>query len=421
LERKLQTELAELRPSLLTLLPALVRANSENPPGDTRTVMTVVEKFLRERGLDYRLHEPIASRINLVAELGSGRPGLILCGHTDTVPAGDARGWSVPAHSGALAAGKVYGRGTADMKGGVAAMLLAYVCLRQVESALARTTLLLVCDEETGGRHGAAWATQTRVVSGDAVLVGEPTNTKRSGHLVVAGERGALWTRLRFQGVASHGSLPMLGRNAVSRAVQVLSRLRHPILWRASVPHPAKPLIREAKRWLVAEHKRDAATVGKAMDHYTVNVGPFVGGVKTNMVPESATVELDFRVPLGGHRDRLAAFLSEFAPDATVEVTNDVGPSFTPPGHPFPSLVRRVVRDVLAEPGPAVCAPYTTDAHFFRTGLSSPAVALGPGLVDRIHGYDEWVDLNDVFQMSRAYAVTALRWSLQSGPAGEIG
>ncbi|MCP8320483.1 MAG: M20 family metallopeptidase, partial [archaeon] len=222
---KLSDEIESLKGDLLKLSSSLIRARSENPPGDTSEVANVAEDHLKAIGLSTRRIEPIKGHVNVISEIGRGDYGLILCGHTDTVPIGDVNRWSFDPFSGEVVEGHILGRGATDMKGGVASILTAVKALIKYEERLnKKITIALFCDEETGGQYGALWIVKNQLIKGKAMIIGECSNYHKLGHAIISGERGVLWLKLRFDGIPHHGSRPMLGDNAIMHAVKALSK-----------------------------------------------------------------------------------------------------------------------------------------------------------------------------------------------------
>src|ERR1700716_2677442 len=165
------------------LLQEFVRKPTPNPPGDTRAGTAHLASFLAARGLEHRLIAPLPDAPNLVAQFDAARPGrhLVLNGHIDVFPAGDAGRWKHDPWSGAIEDGRLYGRGVADMKCGTTSSVITYALLHRHRDRLAgRLSLTCVSDEETGGRWGAGYlfAHHPEYVRGDCCLNGEPSSAR---------------------------------------------------------------------------------------------------------------------------------------------------------------------------------------------------------------------------------------------------
>lgn len=408
---KLSDEVEASKGELLKLASSLIRAKSENPPGDTSEAANVAEDYLRAIGLGTKRFEPTTGHVNLIAELGSRKDyGLILCGHIDTVPIGDMNRWSFDPFSGEVVEGRILGRGATDMKGGVASVLTAVKALIKHEQGLKdRITVALFCDEETGGQYGARWVLENRLIRGKAMIIGEYSNHHKLGHTIVSGEKGTLWSKLKFVGFSHHGSRPMLGDNAIMHAVRAFKKLKSPILSKVKAPYEAIELVKLGKRALIMNYGNTSSLKPHySMDHYTLNVGVIKGGVKANIVADSCEVELDLRIPIGGSRAEAEGIMRNLAAGGKIEYTNYAPPSFTPPGSSLIKTLRKASQNIFKESTPAICTSATTDAHHFRSSLNIPVVSYGPGYEEALHVDNESVDVIDVLGCAKVYAQTAM-------------
>lgn len=407
---KISSEVESLKGDLLNIASSLIKAKSENPPGDTSNVADIIEDHLKFIGLSPRRIEPTQGHVNIMASIGNGDYGLILCGHMDTVPIGDLSKWSFYPFSGEITGGCILGRGATDMKGGVASIITAIKALIKYEKILnEKIVIALFCDEETGGHYGARWIVQNRLIKGKNMIIGEPSNYHKLGHVIIAGERGALWSKLRFDGFPHHGSRPMLGDNAIMHVVKSLSKLKSPILSKVRTPYEAIELVRWGKRILIEEYKdKKNLKPQYAMDHYTLNIGVIKGGIKANIVADSCEVELDLRIPIGGSKEEAEKIIQSLAEECKIEYINYAPPSFTPPKSSIIKVLRKASQYIFKEKTPAICIAATTDAHYFRSALGIPVVSYGPGYEDLCHAYDEKVDVIDLLGCAKVYTETAI-------------
>ena len=394
---------------LTKLCCKLVQAGGENPPGNVSEVADVVEHFLEEEGILHERFEPIKGHANVLAMVGKGTPTLILCGHIDVVPAGNPKRWVVPPYSGEIREGKILGRGATDMKGGIAAMLMAAAILKDFENDFSGNAVFAsVCDEEAMGLAGAPWLLENRKLSGNACLITEPTGYLKGGYTIVAGERGVCWLKITAFGKPSHGSLPMLGENAILRLTDFLPKLRMLEDSAVKVPDDAKALIRGGKAMLAGvaeEHGVLAKSLARTLDHYTVNLGMISGGTKVNVVPEKCEAEFDIRVPVGGNPDGVKEFIRSLLPENfECQIVNREMPSYTPASDPLIKTIQKDGGKVFGYRVPATFMAATSDAHRFREILGVPTVAFGPGYTEVAHAYNEFVYVIDVVKMAEVYA-----------------
>ena len=415
-KERAQRFIDERREEILQLCSDMVRIPSENPPGDMGEMASFLRGFLKDRGFAVEAYEPERGRINLVARIGSGEPTLILNGHMDVVPAGDRERWDFPPYCGELREGKILGRGATDMKGGLASLLAAFVAVSQVAGDLPGTLVLtLVPDEETGGEYGSRWLVETGKVRGEACLIGEPTSMAGS----FVGEKGICWLRLSARGVPAHGSLPMLGENAIEKLAAAFSVLHTIEREEVEVPEGVREIIEHSKalyrrmlaeRGLADEAKLEA--VAGALDHSTVNIGVIRGGSKVNIVPESCSADVDIRVPAGTTpaevRDRVVELLRERGlTDIECELVLESSPNYTLPGERIYALLSRNAKDILGIDLRPLFVTGATDGRFFRlSGI--PAINYGPGELALAHAYNEFVRAEDVINAAKVIAGTIL-------------
>ena len=224
--------------TLVDLCRSPVRIDSIYPPGDTTAVVEAIEAVLdATAGIEHRRVVGRAPAVNLVARTRGAGPGrrLVLNGHLDTFPIGEAR-WSHPPLGADLEDGRIYGRGACDMKAGVAALVLAFVTLAEFRDAWrGELVLTLVGDEETGGRWGTQYLlANVEEAVGDAMLNAD-TGSPR---VVRVGEKGNVWVELEATGAANRAAHVHLGRNAVDAlgAVRALAALASSLPRRWSAP-----------------------------------------------------------------------------------------------------------------------------------------------------------------------------------------
>ncbi len=396
----------------------LIRVPSVNPPGDAyRECAELLGVRLEADGFETEYiqgpgSDPRRPKINVLGlrRGRSARPALHLNGHIDVVPPGD--GWTVDPFGGEIRDGWLYGRGSADMKAGIAAAVFAAEAVRRSGVSL-RGTLEIsgTVDEESGGHAGVAHLTQIgRVTSRttDYVIIPEPFSPTR----ICIGHRGVLWFRIVARGRIAHGSMPFLGVSAIDAAAEVALGLR------------------EAIGDLVTE----LPVVPEGARRPTINMNSIVGG----QVIEG----LDSSAALDGHGQGLPSpcvadqcelvvdrrYLLEEGPDAVraevrgvldavearrpgiqfeVEELLSVLPTHTPDDC---TLVESLVRSIEATTGTAadlVASPGTYDhKHFQRIGGIGQCVAYGPGELEQAHQPDERCALSDITRTTQALALT---------------
>jgi succinyl-diaminopimelate desuccinylase len=367
--------------SLIDLTSSLVAVGTPNPPGNEAAVAGILRDALARWSPSWTEVEPAPGRLSLIARLGAPgrRPTLIVNGHTDVVPVVPER-WARDPFSPTVVDGRLYGRGSADMKGGVAAAICA---LATLESAGSRPSCDLVfqfvADEERGGALGTRVLMESGMLVGDACLVPEPTSLA-----VCVAERGLLQGEILVKGRPGHGSRPREGVSAIEHAAQIVLALHA-----ADFGDPEHSLL------------------GRP----TANIGMVQGGTALNIVAEQARVGFDRRLLPGatmddgvaGLRERIqAAGLDDV--DYEIEVDDYGEGSEMSADHPFAELVRKCVTVATGRRPATIGMTFTTDARFLRNQGGIPAVVCGPGDVAQAHGIDEWVEVSQLVQATVAYA-----------------
>ena len=395
---------------LVELCRSLVRIDSTNPPGDTTAMVEAIEAVLDGRpGIEHRRVVGKAPAVNLVARVRGAGPGrrLVLNGHLDTFPIGDAR-WEHDPLGGDLVDGRIYGRGACDMKAGVAALVLAFVTLAEIREAWSgELVLTLVGDEETGGRWGTQYLlANVEEAVGDAMLNAD-TGSPR---VVRIGEKGNVWVELEATGVANHAAHVHLGRNAVDALVDALGAVRGLEGLTPSLPEAVERTIAEAKAVSEAESGEGEA---ETLRRITVNTGRIEGGTGVNTIPDRARALCDIRIPPGVTVDRVRAELAAAIgprPDVMWRILACTEPSWTEPGDDVVRAVRENAAAVTARDVVVNLRAGFSDARFWRhAGVPSAVYGVG---ARRMGGVDEHAmveDLNTVFAVHAFAAFDYLR------------
>jgi len=226
------------------LTAELIRIPSENPPGDMHEIATIIYDYLKKIGLATERLESNPGMLNVIGKLEAGDgPTLVLNGHMDVVPAGELDRWSWDPFGGQLQNGYILGRGASDMKGGLAALLVALSKITSIPDLKGNILFMAVPDEETGGNFGTRFLLEKGYI-GDASLIAEP-----SGQNPTIGQKGNLWINAIARGVSAHGSLsPLVGENAIRKMNAVIETIYS--MWDEEWPLPdsAQELIENTQR-----------------------------------------------------------------------------------------------------------------------------------------------------------------------------
>ena len=411
---RLAARVRESRDRLVEITRALVRVPSGNPPGDTDAVAKAAATLLSADGIDVEVVPSQPPIVNVIARVRASRPGrrLVYNGHLDTYPVGDAAQWSVEPLAAIVKDGRLYGRGAVDMKGGIAASILATLLLAEIRDAWAgEVVVTLAGDEETMGPLGTQFLLERfPEASGDVMITGDAG----SPDVIRFGEKGMIWLDLEAEGKAAHGAHVHLGVNAIERLMAALADLLR--LRDLPAPLPAE----------VAQAIEAAAPVSEAISgkgesdtlrRLTVNCGVFQGGTLRNIMPAAARATLDLRLPAGltvaEIEGRLGAILARH-PGVRSRIGRRFEPLWSDPGHEIVAHLQRAGREALGRTPVVNYRVGGSDARLYRQ-RNVPAYVCG--LTPHNMGApDEYVDLDELHAVATMHALAGFDY-LAGAPA----
>jgi succinyl-diaminopimelate desuccinylase len=367
--------------NVLDLTRELLRFNTINPPGEEQACARHLGRLLEQGGFRVEEHEFKPGRTSLVARLGNAGTTSPICftGHIDTVPLGGAP-WTRDAFAGETAGGRLYGRGSTDMKSGVAAFVVAVLAAAPRLASSPGVVLVVTAGEETACEGARHLARTGALPNAGAIVVAEPT-----GNTACVGHKGALWLEARTTGVTAHGSMPERGVNAVykaARAVLMLEKYEF-----GAAPHPV-------------------------LGRPTLNVGNVHGGLNVNSVPDTAVIGIDIRtIPSVKHPVLQAHLASHLGPDVALSAVADAEGVWTDPTHPWVQQVTEVAERIAGVSRDVRAAPYFTDASALTPAMGdAPTVIIGPGETGLAHQTDEYCLVERLEQSVEIYAELIRRW-----------
>ena len=368
-------------PDPVALTRDLLRFDTINPPGQERECARHAGALLEGWGFSVDYHEYAEARTSVVARAGGSesKPPLCLTGHIDTVALGVSR-WTRDPFAGETDGDRLYGRGSSDMKAGVAAILLAARSLAKKLPGTAGVVVVLTAGEE-GGCIGSQHLAHTRLLGhAGAMVVGEPTS-----NYPLVGHKGSLKFHAKFRGVSAHGSMPELGVNAIYKAAKAVSKLEGFDF--AVKPHPV-------------------------MGGPTMNVGTFEGGQGVNMVPDEASIGVDVRTVAGmDHKALLSRLKDLLGKEAELDIISDMDAVWTEPDRAWVQRVFDICGGVLGARPTAKTASYNTDAgNLLKVYAGAPAVVLGPGEPELAHQTDEYVRMERIRESVAIYEAIIRDW-----------
>jgi succinyl-diaminopimelate desuccinylase len=360
----------------------LLAFNTINPPGMERACARHLGALLEGAGFRVEYHEFAETRTSLIATLGGNQARAPICftGHIDTVPLG-ASPWTRDAFAGETDGDRLYGRGSTDMKAGIAAFVAAAVELAPRLRSGPGLVLVITAGEEIGCEGARFLADRKLLDRAGAIVVAEPT-----ANYPYVGHKGLAWFEIETRGVTAHGSMPEVGDNAIVKMAKVIGDLEHFHFPLESHPVMGKP---------------------------TLNVGTIEGGLNTNSVPDRARITLDTRtVPGIDHAHLCRSLESLLAPrGAAVRKIVDVPALFTDSADEWVQQVFEACTPFLdARPTPRTIT-FSTDGADLKRGFGGPpAVILGPGEPTLAHQTDEWCSINRLEQSVDLFRTLMRRW-----------
>ncbi|CAM3442370.1 peptidase M20 [Rouxiella silvae] len=354
--------------SVIELTQKLLAFDTINPPGNEEDCLLWLCDYLKIQGFEVSKHPFGVRRMNLIARIkgrSSGAP-LAFSGHLDTVPLGSTP-WQYAPFGGDIVDGKIFGRGSSDMKAAVAAFIVACINQREAIRAGCGVVLLLTGGEETGcdGARALIGDPSVDLPRPAAVIVGEAT-----ANYPIIGHKGALWLRCETQGKTAHGAMPELGINAIYLAADAIGKIRS---FEIGPPHPL-------------------------MKKPTLNVGTVRGGLNINSVPDHASFDVDLRTDPSVVHPALINRLQNHLSDAvTITALVDLPAVLTDSLHPWIKRVIDACQPLHAEPITPRIVPYFTDAAVLLNAVGNPpCVILGPGEPNMAHQTDEYCDVQSL-------------------------
>jgi acetylornithine deacetylase/succinyl-diaminopimelate desuccinylase family protein len=349
----------------IELLQRLVRINSENPPGNEKEIAFFIKDFLEDLKIKTELIEFDENRFNLIASIGKGN-GLMLNGHMDTVPVGKVEEWRFNPF-GEIVNGRVYGRGTVDMKGGLASILTAVKNLVKSGFTFKRKLLLVFVGDEEVALRGSKFLMDKRKDLFSNIkygVIAEPTKMT-----ITRAQKGIVDMKIKFKGKAAHGSRPEQGDNAIYKACNVIQEIRK--------------LIERLK-------KKKNPTLGSG----TINVGTICGGTKVNIVPDYCEIEIDRRI-IPGETPKLARkqiqnILKKLKIRAKVEIVVSRLPLEIPEDSELITLLKKITgKGTRGESG------YTESELYYRE-CGIECVTCGPGNMNLSHKANECIKIKEL-------------------------
>ncbi|WP_163529870.1 ArgE/DapE family deacylase [Halobacillus ihumii] len=374
-----------------SFLKDIIQIKSVNPPGNETEVAEKLQKLFDEYDIETELVEYDDNRANLIARLKGEEDGPVLglTGHMDVVPTGEIE-WEHDPFGAEEVDGKIYGRGTCDMKSGLAACVLAMVSLKEEGLPKKGEITLLATVGEEAGAVGARQLTEKGYAEPlDALIVAEPTQN----HIKIA-HKGALWPQIITHGKTAHGSMPDMGTNAVAHMNEIIHRM-------------------------LGEEFELTYEEDDLLGGSTFSINVFNGGSNTNVVPDQCFVNIDIRtVPSQDHKqiidqiDQIIQSAKGTYPDlkSEIRILNDQTPVKTSSEDPFVKLVQDTAESSGGSTTLGGITGYTDSSQFTHADKEFPVIVLGPGDTSVAHQPDEYVEVDEYLNSIQLYKEIAKKF-----------
>ena len=402
-QSKFRQRVEDKRDELISLTQDLVKIPTVNPPGEFYSdCVEYLNKRFKSKGFNTQIIRATGTpgdtdkypRQNIVANISNGEgPCVHFNSHIDVVAVGS--GWTQPPFEGKVVGDKIYGRGSCDMKGGLAASIIAVESYLELNPNFTGSIELSgTADEETGGYGGVGYLAEKGILAKpriDHVIIPEPLNKDR----ICLGHRGVWWAEIETLGKIAHGSMPFDGDSAIRHMHALLDRFEKELY----------PILKSKKT--------DMPVVPDGAKESTLNINSIHGGeseefdgLPSPLVADSCRIIIDRRFLIEEKLEDVKQEVSSILEDLTTDREGflfklrdlfEVIPSLTPEEAPVVQAVKRAVNEVMGSPPEMVVSPGTYDQkHIDRIGKLEDCIAYGPGILTLAHQADEYVNISDM-------------------------
>ncbi len=377
----------------LQLTRELLHYNTINPPGMERDCARHLGKLLEAAGFTVSYHEFAEARTSVIATIGGrqDKPPICFTGHIDIVPLG-AAAWSHDPFAGETDGDRVFGRGSTDMKSGIAASVVAAIKLAPHLQDKPGVTLVLTASEEVGCEGAKFLANEKLLDRAGAIIVAEPTS-----NYPYVGHKGLIWVEIETKGKTAHASMPEQGDNAILKMGKIVSELEH------------------------FDWKHQCGTdCHHVMGKPTMNIATIHGGLNTNSVPDSVKMTVDMRTVPGIDHVHLCHSLQHLIGDlGTLRKIVETPPLYSEPDEWIESVFEAAApfSDTKATAADPKTIMFSTDGADLKRGYvengcgAVPTIILGPGQPELAHQTDEWCSIKRLDESVEIFERIMREWN----------
>ncbi|WAG68001.1 ArgE/DapE family deacylase [Clostridium estertheticum] len=375
----------------MDFLKDLLRINSSNPPGNEILVAMAIAKQLRESGIESKIQSVGDNRANLVARIkGTGnKKSLVFCGHMDTVSVGEIP-WEHEPFGAEEIDGRIYGRGSSDMKGGLAALIMAMIEVSKSGITLDGDLVFAA----TAGEEVDCIGANTMVADGSLNDAGAMVIAEPSGGEIFVTHKGALWLEVISYGKTAHGSMPEHGINAIDNMNYFINTLHDKFKFK---------------------YREDSLLGGP-----TLNIATISGGVQVNVVPDMCKMQIDIRTVPGQNHQEILSDIKELLAEIEssskakfdIKVFNDKVALKNKSDDQFIKLALDTATELFGSEYKGKGVNYCTDASIFVPSFDNnlSVIICGPGEETQAHKPNEYVKISKYIDSIKLYKEIALRY-----------
>lgn len=425
----------------------VIQAKSYNPPGNELNVGLLIEEYLKMVDIESQLFPFGDNRANLIASLNKNNKGKVLLynGHMDVVPPGNEDEWKNPPINAFIKRNKIiYGRGTADMKGGLVAMVIALKILKSLNLELSGNLIVnAVADEETGGILGTKWCLDNVLnsIKPTFAIIGEPTGINPLPKAILLGEKGHLYIKVITKGISCHASMPTMGKNAIYMMSEFIEKLRNLDQY---IPDFKPPMSSEKLKELAASafpsmeiferimgEQVQLRSLLQSLVQFSYSLTMINAGIKENVVPDTCEALIDIRLlPKQKINTILDGFKALINKELGYEVRDElsgnpkdvyiyVGLSDASEGSYWEDWEEsqaleefyNIVEKIYMKRPFYLLLPASADAHFLRNdGYCPQTILFGPGSAGTAHAIDEFIEIKDFLNAIKVYTLFAYNY-----------
>lgn len=443
-ENEILQHIEQNKSDYIQFLQKLIRTDSYNPPGNEKNAAKVIGEYLEKAQISYEIFPFEENRANLIAYLNTNtaNKNLLYNGHMDIVPPGDMKEWKHSPLSGEIRDDIIYGRGTVDMKAGLAAMIISLKILKELNLTVSGNLILnAVSDEETGGFKGTKWMLDNKLkdIKIDFTIIGEPTRMKPLPIAILLGEKGHLLVKIITKGKSCHSSMPTLGKNAIKMMNRYLVDLDKIDKY---IPETSPPIeMRQLKR-LVEDSLPKGLSIDDISDKYTLlkdlleslinyarNITIIKGGIKENVIPDHCEAVIDFRLLPGQSPETIIKALKKLAEDLNFHISKNnveimegeiefnvilkTGASYWQEWRKSDALhlLYNTIKTTFKEKPLYFLFPASSDARLLRnSGKCEQTILFGPGNATTAHSTDEHIEVEEYVKAIKTYTLFAYKF-----------